>query len=231
MNKILFLGDSFTWGQGLYFYKWKEEGREMPSDAGGMYPSHSHLIKADDLEYKDRFSFTGLVSSHYNLTPIKRAENGGSNTEILLDAMNLIDKHTNSIEKLVFQFTTISRYKFRDLNITDDDSNLPANSFSSLFQQRCFNFYKHIDGILQYYSNLYNFEYCYMDWLGDFYKFNPHKFVKYESEKTHHYYFGKFLENYKIDIDIKGHKIIDLHLNKDAQQILSSGIISHFSEQ
>ena len=31
MNKILFLGDSFTWGQGLYFYKWKEEGREMPS--------------------------------------------------------------------------------------------------------------------------------------------------------------------------------------------------------
>ena len=229
MNKILFLGDSFTWGQGLYFYKWKEEGREIPSNVGGMYPSHSDLIKQDDLEYKDKFSFTGLVSSHYNLIPIKRNENGGSNTEILLDAINLIDKHNNSIEKLVFQFTTISRYQFRDLNIRDEDVNLP--SFSAMFQQRCFDFFNHIDGILKYYSNLYNFEYYYMDWLGDFYKFNPNKFVKFQQKENNCFYFNKFLDEYKIDIDIKGHKIIDLHLNKDAQQILSSGIISLFSIQ
>jgi len=229
MNKILFLGDSFTWGQGLYFYKWKEEGREMPANVGGMFPSHCDLIKSDDLEYKDRLSFTGLVSSHYKRTPIKRVENGGSNTEILLDAISLIDKHSNSIDKLVFQFTTISRYQFRDLYISDEDALNP--SFSSMFEQRCFNFYRYVDYTLNYYSKLYNFDYCYMDWLGDFYKFNTHKFVKYNHGSNYHYYFDKLLEEYKIDIDIKGHKIIDLHLNKDAQQILSSGIISLFSEQ
>lgn len=228
MNKILFLGDSFTWGQGLYFYKWKEEGREMPSNVGGMFPSHSDLIKADDLEYKDKLSFTGLVSTHYNLLPIKRTENGGSNTEILLDAITLIDKHNNSIEKLVFQFTTVSRYQFRDLNITDEDALNP--SFSSMFEQKSFNFFKHIDGILKYYSNLYKFEYCYMDWLGDFYKFNPYKFVRYPYNKKEVYYFNELLDDYKIDIDINQHKIIDLHLNKDAQDILSTGIIKHFGE-
>lgn len=226
MNKILFLGDSFTWGQGLYFYKWKEDGRKISSDVGGMYPSHSDLITNEDIVYKDKLSFTGLVGNHYNLEPIKRLTNGGSNTDILLDTIPLIDRYNNSIEKLVFQFTTLSRYQFRDLNITDVDALNP--SFSSMFEQKSFNFFKHIDGILKYYSNLYRFEYCYMDWLGDFYKFNPYKFIRYSHNQTESYYFDTLLDEYKIDIDINSHKIIDLHLNKDAQDILSAGIIKHF---
>ena len=226
MNKILFLGDSFTWGQGLYFYRWKEDGRNLSPDIGGMYPSHSELITEEDIEYKDKLSFTGLVSSHYNLESIKRLNNGGSNTEILLDGLHLLDKHRNSIKKLVFQFTTISRYQFRDLNITDEDAMNP--SFSLMFEQKCFNYYNYIDYIINYYSKLYNFEYCYTDWLGDFYKFNPHKFIKYPYNQKEFYYFNELLNDYKIDIDINGHKIIDLHLNKDAQHILSNAIIQHF---
>ncbi len=228
MGKILFLGDSFTWGQGLYFYKWKEEGRELPTNIGGMYPSHSDLIREQDLVYKDKLSFTGLVSDYYNLEPIKRNKNGGSNTDILLDTIPLIDTYNNSIQKLVFQFTTISRYQFRDLNIVDDDSINP--SFNDMFEQRAFNFYKFIDGILKYYSELYKFQYCFMDWLGDFYKFQPHKFVKYLYNEKNHYCFNPLLNEYKIDIDINNHKIIDLHLNKDGQNILSTGIIKHFGE-
>ena len=52
MNKILFIGDSFTWGQGLYFYKWKEEGRKFPDTLGGMYPSHEEFITEDDLVWR-----------------------------------------------------------------------------------------------------------------------------------------------------------------------------------
>lgn len=226
MNKILFLGDSFTWGQGLYFYKWKEEGREMPVNVGGMFPSHSDLIKDDDLEYKDRFSFTGLVSAYYNLTPIKRFENGGSNTEILLDALNLIDKHNNSIEKLVFQFTTISRYQFRDLNMGNIDN--CEGTFDDIFNERTTNFFYYVDGILKYFSNLYNFKYCYMDWLGDFYHILPDKFVKYNIGDITYNYFGEFLNDYKIDININSIPIIDLHLNKDGQTISATSIIEHF---
>ena len=121
MNKILFLGDSFTWGQGLYFYKWKEENKKLSNEVGGMYPSHSDYITEDDLIYKDKLSFTGMVSKYYNLEPIKRKLNGGSNTEIIMDMIPMIDKYNNSIEKLVFQFTSVSRYKFRDLNINDNN--------------------------------------------------------------------------------------------------------------
>ncbi len=225
MNKILFLGDSFTWGQGLYFYKWKEENKLLAKEVGGMFPSHSDYIEEDDLEYKDKLSFTGLVSSHYNLEPIKRKTNGGSNTEIVLDMLPLLDLHNNSIEKLVFQFTTISRYQFRDLNIKDEDSLI--GSFNDLFENRKYNFFKYIDNTLRYFSELYKFEYCYMDWLGDFYMFSPYKFVKYNKRD---YYFDKFLDEYKIDLDINGNKIIDLHLNIDGQKIISSSIIDYFNK-
>ena len=106
MNKILFIGDSFTWGQGLYFYKWMEQKRELPSSVGGMYPSHAHLVTADDIKYKDENSFTGLLSKYYGLEAAKRQNNGGSNTEIILDMIPMIDKLGNDIDKVVFQFTS-----------------------------------------------------------------------------------------------------------------------------
>ncbi len=226
MNKILFLGDSFTWGQGLYFYKWKDENKQLPNDVGGMYPSHSDFITKEDLIYKDTLSFTNLVSSHYNLTPIKREKNGGSNTEIIFDMLPMIDLYNNSIQKLVFQFTSISRYQFRDLNLREEDSNI--SSFNELFEERRYNFFNYIDSIIKYFSKLYNFEYCYMDWLGDFHMFSPNKFVKFKDDKNTYNYFGKFLDDYVIDLEINKLKILDKHFNKDGQQILSSGIITYF---
>lgn len=226
MNKILFIGDSFTWGQGLYFYKWKDENRILPNSVGGMYPAHSELITSDDLLYKDEHSFTGMVSKHYNLIPIKRETNGGSNTDLVIDMIKLLDSHTNSIDKVVFQFTTISRYQFRDLNMGNIDN--CNGTFEEVFIERTKNFFNYVDGILKYFSNLYNFEYCYMDWLGDFYSISPDKFVKFEIDGKTYFYFDEFLNNYKIDININSIPIIDLHLNKDGQTISSAAIIKHF---
>jgi hypothetical protein len=223
---MLFIGDSFTWGQGLYFYKWKEENRNLPNSVGGMYPSHSEFIRPDDLIYKDIHSFTGIVSNHYNLIPIKRETNGGSNTDLVIDLIRLLDTYTNSIEKVVFQFTTISRYQFRDLNMGNIEN--CNGTFDDIFLERTKNFFYYVDGILKYFSNLYNFEYCYMDWLGDFYHILPNKFVKFNVDDKTYNYFGEFLDNYKIDININSIPIIDLHLNKDGQTISSTSIIQHF---
>ncbi len=228
MNKILFLGDSFTWGQGLYFYKWKDENKQLPNDVGGMFPSHSDYIDDEDLIYKDSLSFTNLVASHYDLIPIKREKNGGSNTEIIFDMLPMIDLYNNSIQKLVFQFTSISRYQFRDLNLREEDSNV--SSFNQLFEERRYNFFNYVDSIIKYFSKLYNFDYCYMDWLGDFHMFSPNQFVKFKIENNTFNYFGKFLNDYKIDLDVSGKRIVDLHLNKPAQTILSTSIINHFNK-
>ncbi len=67
-----------------------------------------------------------------------------------------------------------------------------------------------------------------MDWLGDFYHILPNKFVKFNVDDKTYNYFGEFLDNYKIDININSIPIIDLHLNKDGQTISSTSIIQHF---
>ncbi len=228
MSKILFIGDSFTWGQGLYFYKWMEEKRELPSSVGGMYPSHSHLVTPADVKYKDELSFTGLVSRYYGLEPHKRLTNGGSNTEIILDMIPMLDKLGNDTEKVVFQFTSISRYQFRDLNMGNIDN--CEGTFDDIFKKRVSNLFNYVDNTLSYFSGLYNFKYCYLDWLGDFHNESPSKFVKYNINGTHYSYFNEFLDKYKIDLVVDGKPIIDLHLNNEGQKILTNSIISHFGK-
>ena len=229
MSKILFIGDSFTWGQGLYFYKWLEDKRELPSSVGGMYPSHSHLVTPTDIRYKDELSFTGLVSNYYGLQPHKRLTNGGSNTEIILDMIPMLDKLGNDTEKVVFQFTSISRYQFRDLNMGNIDN--CEGTFEEVYKQRVSNLFNYVDNTISYFAGLYNFKYCYLDWLGDFYNESPAKFVKYNINGNHYSYFNKFLNDYKIDLVVDGKPIIDLHLNKEGQKIITNSIISHFGQK
>ena len=229
MSKILFIGDSFTWGQGLYFYKWLEEKRELPSSVGGMYPSHSHLVTPADIKYKDEYSFTGLLSKYYGLEVVKRLTNGGSNTEIILDMIPMIDKLGNDIDKVVFQFTSISRYQFRDLNMGSIDN--CEGTFDDIFKKRVSNLFNYVDNTLSYFSGLYNFKYCYLDWLGDFHNECPSKFVKYNVNGNHYSHFNQFLNEYKIDLVVDGKPIIDLHLNNEGQKILTNSIISHFEQR
>jgi hypothetical protein len=146
MSKILFIGDSFTWGQGLYFYKWMEQKRELPPSVGGMYPSHAHLVTADDIKYKDDNSFTGLLSKYYGLEAVKRPTNGGSNTEIILDMIPMIDKLGNDIDKVVFQFTSISRYQFRDLNMGSIDN--CNGTFEEIYSKRVSNLFNYVNDTL-----------------------------------------------------------------------------------
>jgi hypothetical protein len=43
-------------------------------------------------------------------------------------------------------------------------------------------------------------------------------------------YFNQFLNEYKIDLMVDNKPIIDLHLNKEGQKVLSNSIISHFGK-
>ena len=226
MSKILFIGDSFTWGQGLYFYKWIEENKKLPQGFGPMFPSHSDILTDDDLIYKDNLSYTKLVSEYYKGEPIKILTNGGSNTEHIFEMLSMIDRYRDEIEKVVFQFTALSRYQFRDLNLKFDETY--DGDFEKLYNNRVGEFFNYIDSILKYHSSIHKFEYCYLDWLGDVWNHSPNQFVTYNVDGIDYTHFNEFLEQYKLNLIIDNQPVIDLHLNKEGQYILYKSIIKHF---
>lgn len=84
-----FLGDSFTWGQGLYFEKWIQEKSKF-----GNIESINKLFKPDtirhecfsfeDNQFRIQNSFPYLVSKHYNMNYFSpKFTNGGSNYDII----------------------------------------------------------------------------------------------------------------------------------------------------
>lgn len=115
---ILFLGDSFTWGQGLYFEDWHNKGltNQINNHQPHIYP-HENLSYEDNKIRKETH-FPNLVAKHFNKNyELGRVYNGGSNWELLKILKELEIRHS-IYEFIVFQFTMFTRpphmlsYKF-----------------------------------------------------------------------------------------------------------------------
>ena len=78
MKGIIFAGDSFTWGQGLYFYS------KLPRLFYPEFnePGRDNITKSHIL-FKNSKSFPRLVSNYFNTFEIKKEGNGGSYAESL----------------------------------------------------------------------------------------------------------------------------------------------------
>jgi hypothetical protein len=117
-NSIAFIGDSFTWGEGLEFYqeipKWIEQ-REHPSS----YPEYRHLIDDESNQFRESNRFAGLVTKYYNTTIGIDNRNGGSfknavemleaiqSPTLSFDGLDLnLTKFPNAI---IFQFSVLCR--------------------------------------------------------------------------------------------------------------------------
>ena len=64
---ILFLGDSFTWGQGLQIPYWIQQGKSIDECNRLMppqYPAEIYDYHAD--EYRKKHHFPNLVAKHFN---------------------------------------------------------------------------------------------------------------------------------------------------------------------
>lgn len=115
---ILFLGDSFTWGQGLPIEKWLKEGKSLDycNRLPPQYPSE--LYNYEDDNYRKENHFPNLVAKHFNKSYVTKWGNGGSNQQsvfFLRDAWKQMDM--KAIDFVVFQFTEYSR----DLDLHKDD--------------------------------------------------------------------------------------------------------------
>lgn len=104
---ILFLGDSFTWGQGIYFEELLKDGSNINLNINPENISYKQDI------YRKNFHFPALVSKHFNKSYSCIWGNGGSNYNIINILENLENQFysgiANSIEYFVIQFTCPSR--------------------------------------------------------------------------------------------------------------------------
>lgn len=239
-KKIFFLGDSFTWGQGLYLDNWIINKPEIfehfytQMDTGVIekvlqYNEQQSFITKEDIIYKDKFSFTNLVADRLNRKSYKKTDNGGSNLsnyEYISGLPNL--KNINE-SIIIFQFTTAGREEF--ISITDEEymkyhSYHVDTAVRDLFRDRLYNVFQKIDNKLKYLEDNYGITYMYLDWYGDFVEFNKEKFVKFGSS----YYFDPMILHYSIKIKYKDRLFIDNHLNRDGNMIIADSIIEHINK-
>lgn len=125
---IIFLGDSFTWGQGLPYYKWKSEGKNIKKIC---HYFNSHEFLWEDIDYKsqkyiEKHHYAGIVSRNLNKSYCYKWGNGGCNIGLMNILKNINVLHPQFyaysknespvIELLVIQFTYATRNNFSDPN-------------------------------------------------------------------------------------------------------------------
>lgn len=106
-KKIAFLGDSFTWGEGLELYidnpKWISQ-RKKTSNWSNLLP----LQDSDAKEFREANRFSALVANHFNSEIIIDSKNGGSFRSLLYQLNPLLDKGITP-EVIIIQFSALSR--------------------------------------------------------------------------------------------------------------------------
>jgi hypothetical protein len=104
MKKIVFAGDSFTWGEGLQYYSGLQDV---------VFPvKHEFdpkVISNKQMEFIINNRFSTLVGNYFNTQTISRSENGGSNDCSL---RLLAETPHTEISYIVFQITELYREQF-----------------------------------------------------------------------------------------------------------------------
>lgn len=73
---MLFIGDSFTWGQGLWWYSFSPALETYKEQEQGYSP---WLYTTANLEFKNKHRFPRLVADHFDSFEIVHPSNGGAN--------------------------------------------------------------------------------------------------------------------------------------------------------
>lgn len=230
---IIFLGDSFSWGQGLYLPSWLERKPEVLSEILSNHIGEDEIsvnwkeqeqyVDEIDINIKDELSFTNIVANQLDRKCLKKIHNGGSirnNIDILEQIVKTGNIYKDVI--IVFQFTSIAREEFE--SITDEEFRLLNSKnldIKNILTSRIKKIFDKVDVILKSFETKYGYKYLYLDWLGDFYNFAPDKFIKIGSSNS----FDSMVAGYPITLTYRDKIIWDGHLNEEANKILADIII------
>jgi len=112
---ILFLGCSLTWGQGLYFEKWRDEGFDVmrwKKSNGNLDVFPHENLDYESHQYRRQHHFPALVAKHYNRNYDVKWGNGGSNWDIIhqINAIPFLSpQFRNGLDLVVIQLTNWTR--------------------------------------------------------------------------------------------------------------------------
>jgi hypothetical protein len=243
---IAFIGDSFTWGQGLYLPNWVEKKPHIFSQINKtelQWTDQQPLVDEDDLKIKDELSFTGIVSKELDRICVKKIDNGGNNYRNLqivssLDMLSVDGVPTSQFSFfnkdliLIFQLTHFGRDDIFNYMTEEEKEEIlkidiidSREAINRLFRNRVKNHFEHINGKLEELSIKCGFEYWYLDWNGDFYEFLPQKFIDIQIGKNSGKYFAPLADNFPIRVKINNMEVRDGHINKEGNQIIAESIL------
>jgi hypothetical protein len=125
MNGIVFAGDSFTWGQGLYYYS-KLPGLKIPKTGHYLdtYVTPSHR------RFKETKRFARLVANKFETFELVKSGNGGSDYESLEFIDDIFKKDGYKYEDIsyvIFQTTHFMRNAF-EMEIDGESKELYFNN-------------------------------------------------------------------------------------------------------
>lgn len=217
---ILFLGDSFTWGQGLhYYYLVENEGwtwddcRKFLNDVNRF---ESLGFNADEFRKQNHFPY--LVGKELNLPVVTpRAENGGDNYEIYkaINNRNIFLSDT-SIDFIVIQFSAPTR------SLISDNS----DNFSSVDEYMEYT----IDRVAEI-LNRNNFKWFGISWFEEMGEILEKKYsenhvpIIYKGKKYKSFDFQKNMILQDLTIQHTQY-IDDGHFNLEGHQVIADSIIT-----
>jgi|14BtaG_2_1085337.scaffolds.fasta_scaffold08855_4 lysophospholipase L1-like esterase len=230
---IIFLGDSFTWGQGLQLSYWIDNGKSieecnklMPPDV----PSETYDYYTD--EFRRKHHFPNLVSKHFNKSYVTKYGNGGTNNDIveILDSLpNQMD--CGGIDFFVIQLTESSR-DLPEHYASNKELNLPLTEqikeIDKWLEEYKEDKIKQIIGKIRLISNA---PFFITTWRKDFNHILEKKFKEYliplqYNENTYISFEELGEENKHLHLNHQFEDSHDLHLNIDAHKIIASSIIN-----
>lgn len=222
---ILFLGDSFTWGQGLHYYYLVENEGWTWDDCEQYLTNVKHFeslgFKPD--EYRKQNNFPYLVGKELNLPIITpRAENGGDNYEIYKVSKNtdLFVTNTN-IDYVIVQFSAGGR------SLVHGSDENPHDSIDKFLEHE-------IDRIA-YELNKKNLKWYGISWFiehGQIMKEkypNNHIPILYKGEEFDAFEFEKQPELRNLIIQYT-QNIPDGHFNLEGHRVIADSIITKIKE-
>jgi hypothetical protein len=241
---IAFIGDSFTWGQGLYLPYWvdtkPEVLRTLPT--GVQWIEHQQFVDSNDLKIKDELSFTSIVANELGRKCVKKIDNGGNNLGNLsiiktIDRLKVGDKELDFSFKdkdliLIFQLTHFGRNNIIEyMTESEKEDILKYNMVDSIeminkyFKDKVRQYFDYIDTTLENITKEYGIEYWYLDWDGEYWGFRPDKFIDIKLGKNKGKYFYPLTHTMAIEVNFEGRVIRDGHLNEEANKVIAKSIL------
>ena len=105
---ILFLGDSFTWGEGLELYcntpKWIAERTQ-----DNTWSALMHKQDMDGVSFREENRFARLVAKHFNKHSFVSLNNGGTLASNISTAHRFLFNPNLYIDTIIIQFSSFSR--------------------------------------------------------------------------------------------------------------------------